>query len=118
MEKNYPQIPFCRYADDGIAHCKTREDAENLLVELNKRFSECKLGLNLDKTRIVYCNDDDRKENHEEITFDFLGYEFRPRKSKNRYGKHFINFTPAISKKATKAIKQKDRNCNLKATKT
>jgi len=69
------------------------------LVELNKRFAECKLELNLGKTRLVYCKDADRKENHKEITFDFLGYEFGPRRSKNKYGKHFINFTPAISKK-------------------
>ena len=113
MERNYPQMPFCRYADDGIAHCKTRKEAENLLAELTKRFAECKLELNLDKTRIVYCKDDDRKENHDEITFDFLGYEFRPRRSKNRYGKHFINFTPAISKKSAKAIRQKVRRWEL-----
>lgn len=113
MEINYPQMPFCRYADDGIAHCKTRKEAENLLAELTKRFAECKLELNLDKTRIVYCKDDDRKENHKEITFDFLGYEFRPRRSKSRYGKHFINFTPAISKKSAKAIRQKVRRWEL-----
>lgn len=113
MEIYYPQIPFCRYADDGITHCKTRKEAETLLAQLTKRFAECKLELNLDKTRIVYCKDDDRRENHEEITFDFLGYEFRPRRSKNKYGKHFINFTPAISKKAAKAMRQKVRRWEL-----
>lgn len=40
------------------------------------------------------------------ISFDFLGYTFRPRLSKNRCGKYFVNFTPAISNKAAKAIRQ------------
>ncbi len=37
--------------------------------------------------------------------FDFLGYTFRARRSKNRWGKYFINFSPAISNKAAKAIR-------------
>ena len=55
----------------------------------------------------------DRKENHENIAFDFLGYTFRPRLSKNRWGKHFVNFTPAISNKSKKSIRQKVREWKL-----
>jgi RNA-directed DNA polymerase len=106
MEKNYPQNPWARYADDGIAHCRTKEEAEILLKSLNQRFSECGLELHPDKTRIVYCKDDDRRENYPETKFDFLGYTFRPRRSKNKHGKHFINFTPAVSNKACKAMRQ------------
>jgi RNA-directed DNA polymerase len=106
MEKNYPQNPWARYADDGIAHSRTKEEAEILLKSLNQRFSECGLELHPDKTRIVYCKDDDRRENYPETKFDFLGYTFRPRRSKNKHGKHFINFTPAVSNKACKAMRQ------------
>jgi RNA-directed DNA polymerase len=106
MEINYPNNPWARYADDGIAHCKTLAEAEKLLEKLKVRFEECKLQLHPDKTRIVYCKDDDRKEEHEEIKFDFLGYTFRPRRSKNRHGKFFINFTPAVSNKAMKAMRK------------
>lgn len=106
MVLNYPNNPWARYADDGIAHCRTLEEAENLLERLKIRFEECKLQLHPDKTKIVYCKDDDRKENHEEIKFDFLGFTFRPRRSKNKYGKHFINFTPAVSNKAMKAMRK------------
>ena len=95
IKTNFPQNPWERYVDDGIStHTKTKVEAENLLEKLEQRFKACKLELHPDKTRIVYCKDDDRRGNYPEIKFDFLGYTFRPRRSKNRYGKHFINFTP------------------------
>jgi RNA-directed DNA polymerase len=106
MVINCPNNPWVRYADDGIAHCKTQQEAEILLDRLKDRFGECKLELHPDKTKIVYCKDDDRKESQEEIKFDFLGYTFRPRRSKNKYGKFFINFTPAVSNKAKKAMRK------------
>jgi len=106
IKTNFPQNPWARYADDGIVHTKTKVEAENLLEKLEQRFKACKLELHSDKTRIVYCKDDDRRGNYPEIKFDFLGYTFRPRRSKNRYGKHFINFTPAVSNKSCKAMRQ------------
>lgn len=113
MELNYPDNPWARYADDGIAHCRTLEEAEKLLEKLKVRFEECELQLHPDKTRIVYCKDDDRKETHEDIKFDFLGYTFRPRRSKNKFGKHFVNFTPAVSNKAMKAMRKEIRNWRM-----
>jgi len=106
MTRNHPDKPFARYADDGLAHCRSEEEAKALLKELRERFAECGLELHPTKTRIVYCKDDDRREEHSEIRFDFLGYTFRPRRSKNRYGKFFINFTPAVSNKAKKGMQQ------------
>jgi RNA-directed DNA polymerase len=64
------------------------------------------LELHPDKTKIVYCKDDDRRESYSCTSFDFLGYTFRARRSKNWKGNHFINFTPAISNKASKKIRQ------------
>src|SRR3954453_24176763 len=61
------------------------------------------------KRELYNCKDADRKEEHENISFDFLGYTFRPRLSKNRWGKHFVNFTPAISNKSKKSIRQKSK---------
>lgn len=113
MQRNYPHIPFERYADDGICHCRTRRQAEHLLAALRERFAECGLELHPEKTRIVYCKDDDRKGTYPVTSFDFLGYTFRPRRSKNRWGKHFINFSPAVSNKAGKAIRQEVRSWNL-----
>ncbi|ADC52044.1 RNA-directed DNA polymerase (Reverse transcriptase) (plasmid) [Alkalihalophilus pseudofirmus OF4] len=113
MAINHPRNPFARYADDAVIHCKTEEEAKRVLESLNQRMNECKLELHPSKTKIVYCKDADRREDHKNITFDFLGYTFRPRLSKNRWGKHFVNFTPAISNKSKKSIQQKVRDWKL-----
>lgn len=57
MGMNHPNNPWARYADDAVVHCRTQEEAENLLQSLKKRFEECNLQLHPDKTRIVYCKD-------------------------------------------------------------
>ena len=113
MQRTYPQIPFERYADDGLCHCRTRDEAEALKAALERRFAECRLELHPEKTKIVYCKDDDRRLEYPCTRFDFLGYTFRPRRSKNRWGKYFINFSPAISNKAAKAIRQEVRGWRL-----
>jgi len=105
MERKFPNIPFERYADDSVCHCKTEAQAKMLKTALEERMKEVQLELHPEKTKIVYCKDADRTDTYENIQFDFLGYTFRPRKSKNRFGKYFINFTPAISNKAIKKIK-------------
>lgn len=113
MKRTYPTIPFERYADDGICHCQTREDAEHLKGALEVRFRECGLELNAEKTKIVYCRDSNRREEYENISFDFLGYTFRPRRSKNGDGGFFVSFSPAMSNRAGKAIRQEIRKWNL-----
>jgi RNA-directed DNA polymerase len=113
MERNFPKNPWARYADDAVTHCRTKAEAEGLLERLHGRFNECGLELHPDKTRIVYCKDDDRRGDYPEIKFDFLGYTFRPRRSKNRYGKFFINFTPGVSNKAGKAMRHRIRNWRI-----
>ncbi len=100
LSRNYQNVPFERYADDAILHCRTRCDAENLLEAFKKRFSECKLELHPLKTKIVYCKDSNRKVKHELVSFDFLGFCFKPRKAMSKHKQVFTGFTPAISKKA------------------
>lgn len=113
MQRTYPQIPFERYADDALCHCRTREEAEDLKAALERRFADCRLELHEEKTKIVYCKDDDRRLEYPCTSFDFLGYTFRPRRSKNRWGRYFINFSPAISNKAARAIRQEVRGWRL-----
>ena len=113
MTRENPQNPWARYADDGIAHCRSQSEAEKLLVKLDQRFKECGLELHPDKTQIVYCKDDGRKGDYPVTKFDFLSYTFRPRRSKNKYGKHFINFTPAVSNMAQKSMRQKIHNWRM-----
>jgi len=113
MVKEFPSIQWARYADDGITHCVSLKQAKYLLRRLQARFAQCGLELNLAKTKIVYCKDDDRKGKYENISFDFLGYTFRPRHAKNKYGKYFTGFLPAISEKAKKAIREEVRSWKL-----
>jgi RNA-directed DNA polymerase len=104
MKRNYPHNPFERYADDAVVHCKTEAEANKLRKAIEERLADCKLELHPEKTKIVYCKDDDRRKEYPNEKFDFLGYTFRARRSKNRWGKHFINFTPAVSNKAKKKM--------------
>jgi len=91
---------------DGVVHCRTEREAQQLLEALRARFQECHLVLHPEKTQIIYCKDDDRRHDYPKTQFDFLGYTFRPRRAKNRYGKCFVTFTPGVSNKAAKAMRQ------------
>lgn len=113
MRKQFPAIPFERYADDAICHCQTQVQAQQLLASLEQRFAQCHLALHPLKTRVVYCKDDDRRGHYPDHSFDFLGFTFRPRRSKNRWGKSFINFSPAVSNHAAKAMRNKMRSWGL-----
>jgi RNA-directed DNA polymerase len=110
MQRKYPHVPFERYADDMVCHCRTESQARKLLADLNERLGDCGLELHSEKTKIVYCKDEDRKGDYPVKKFDFLGYTFRPRLSRNRRGKFFVNFSPAMSNKAAKAIRKKVRS--------
>jgi RNA-directed DNA polymerase len=113
LARHYPSTPFERYADDAILHCRTREEAERLREAIIVRLAECGLELNLQKTKVVYCKDEDRRGHHEHEKFTFLGYEFRPRRAKNYRGKYFISFLPAVSEKAAKRIRQEVKGWKL-----
>jgi hypothetical protein len=83
------------------------EQAITLKDSLERRFAACGLELHPTKTKIVYCKDDDRRGTYPNKKFDYLGYTFRARRSKNRWGKLFVNFSPGVSDAATKAIRRK-----------
>jgi len=105
MRKNYPTIPFERYADDIIVHCVSEKQALWIKVTIERRLLQCKLELHPAKTKIVYCKDSKRRGVYLNEKFDFLGYTFRPRNSMTRFGKCLVNFSPAVSNKAIKKIR-------------
>ena len=113
MREHCPHIPFERYADDIICHCKSERQAQWLKSALAERFTRCKLALHPEKTKIVYCKDDDRPGTYAEEKFDFLGYTFRARRSKNRRGTYFVNFSPAVSNGAAKEMRRTMRQWAL-----
>ena len=113
MAEKHPDIPFERYADDIICHCVSEAQARSLRDALGQRLMQCHLELHPHKTKIVYCKDANRRGGYPEQRFDFLGYTFRPRSSKNGTGKLFVSFAPAVSPKAVKAIRQRMRRWRL-----
>ena len=116
MQRTFPSVPFERFADDAVVHCRSKRQAESVLVAIRERLLRCGLELHPTKTRIVYCKDSDRRGTHEHVSFDFLGFSFQPRRAKNRWGKFFVSFLPAIGAKAAKAIRVQMRNWKLAST--
>lgn len=104
MNDKLPENPWVRFADDGVIHCKSKEEAENVLELLIERMEKCKLEIHPDKTKIIYCGKD--KKDHEHNSFDFLGYTFRKRRVKTKHGTITTGFTPAVSKSAKKRFKE------------
>jgi RNA-directed DNA polymerase len=104
MRRNYPSVPFERYADDMVVHCVSKRQAEHVQAAIATRMREVGLRLHPDKTRIVYCKDGQRRGEHEYTSFPFLGYTFRQRKARNgKTGRHFSSFLPAMSTEALQA---------------
>jgi len=115
MTRNYPKVEWCRYADDGLVHCRTEQEAKELLQKLNERFKECGLELHPEKTKIIYCKDSNRKGDYHNTKFTFLGYDFRRREAYNaKTKKSFATFSPAISNEAGKSIREKIRKMRIR----
>jgi RNA-directed DNA polymerase len=113
MVREFPGIGFERYCDDAVVHCRSERQARLVREAIAARLAQVGLELHPDKTRIVYCKDADRTGSFEHTKFTFLGYEFRPRLAKNRYGKHFVSFLPAVSTEAMKAMGAEIRSWSL-----
>jgi RNA-directed DNA polymerase len=113
LRHEFRGVPFERYADDIICHCRTEREALALRDVLDRRFSECGLELHPQKTKLIYCKDTNRKADHPVIQFDFLGYTFRPRLAKWKGGLFGVSFLPAASPAALKAIRQVVRGWSL-----
>jgi len=115
MTRTYPDLPWCRYADDGLVHCRSEQQAQALKAALEARLAQCRLQLHPTKTRIVYCKDGHRKGKYPSVQFDFLGYCFRPRLVKrSRDGSLFCGFNPAVSASAMRAMRATIRQLNIR----
>src|SRR6202521_5018785 len=115
MKRTHPDLPWCRYADDGLVHCRTEQEAEALKAELQARLEECRLQMHPTKTKIVYCKDGKRKGKYPNVKFDFLGYCFRPRLVRRFRDKTlFCGFNPAVSTSAMTAMRSAIRELNLR----
>jgi RNA-directed DNA polymerase len=113
MTEKFPHIPFERYADDTVLHCVSEAQAKKVLSEVIDRLAAYKLEVHSEKTKIVYCKTANRSGDNEHLSFDFLGYTFRPRSCKNSRGEIFLGYGPGISAKAGKRIRTEIKSWKL-----
>jgi RNA-directed DNA polymerase len=114
MTRTHPDLPWCRYADDGLVHCRTEQEAEAIKAELQARLEVCGLQMHPTKTQIVYCKDNRRRQTYPRVKFDFLGYQFRPRQVATSQRKEFFcGYTPAVSPTALKAMRATIRSLHI-----
>jgi len=113
MRREMPDVPFERYADDIICHCRSEEGARALWRRLACRLQDCGLELHPEKTKVVYCKDTNRKGSFDCVSFDFLGYRFQPRLAAWRGGLFGVSFLPGASPRALVAIRRRVRRWGL-----
>jgi RNA-directed DNA polymerase len=111
MDESNANSPFERYADDIIIHCHSEQEAEKLLAALQSRMNEYSLTLQPEKTKLVYCKNYHRNEDHDKNSFTFLGYTFRPRTAMDKFrrNKLIVLFNGAISNAAKTSIRKSIR---------
>ncbi len=116
MDRYYPENPFERYADDVVIHCQNFKEALRLLEALKERLKQCKLEAHKEKTKIVYCKRNQKKHPPFEVkyrTFDFLGFTFKTRRARGKWGHLQLVFTPSMSKKAIKRVGERLRELKI-----
>jgi RNA-directed DNA polymerase len=55
MLRKWKHLPFERYADDIIVHCRAKWEANMVRAGIEARLKECGLQLHPEKTKLVYC---------------------------------------------------------------
>jgi len=113
MSRTYQQVPFARYADDAVVHCRSREQAEEVMRAIASRLDKCGLTMHPEKSKIVYCKDGNRTLAYPTVQFTFLGFTFRPREAMSRYNRLFTSFLPAASNDALKRMRQTVRSWRI-----
>jgi group II intron reverse transcriptase/maturase len=113
MDREFPGVLFERYVDDAVVHCASHAQALVVAEAIGGRMEQVGLRLHPGKTRIVYCQDGNRRGSHEHTSFTFLGFTFRQRRARNKQGRSFSAFLPAISKEALKRISTEVRSWRL-----
>jgi len=99
MTREFPGVPFERFADDAVIHCASEQQARDVRDAVARRLANVGLEIHPGKTRLVYCKDSNRTGGHEHTSFTFLSYTFRPRRAWNKNRQvAFTSFQPAASR--------------------
>jgi RNA-directed DNA polymerase len=109
LARAQPMVRFERYCDDAIVHCVSDKQAKYIRNVIAARLWQFGLKLHPEKTKIVYCKEENRTGTHPVTEFTFLAYTFRPRGARTRGGRLGVGFLPAVSKAA-----QKEMACTIR----
>ncbi|MCL4686421.1 group II intron reverse transcriptase/maturase [Myxococcota bacterium] len=104
MAENFADVPFERYADDVVVHCRSKTQAQFIRDRIARRLQQCGLELHPRKTRVVCCRP--HSPSSEARSFDFLGFTFQPRVARSKAGRLFTTFGPAISRAAANDVRR------------
>ncbi|MGQ0775828.1 MAG: RNA-directed DNA polymerase, partial [Pseudonocardiales bacterium] len=96
-----------------VVHCVSQAQARQVVTAIAERIEQAGLRLHPDKTKIVYCQDGKRRRSYEHTAFTFPGFTFRQRRARDKQGRNFSNFLPAISKDALNRISAEVRSWRL-----
>jgi group II intron reverse transcriptase/maturase len=113
MAREFPAVTFERYVDDAVVHCESETRARAVVAAIAERMEQAGLRLHPGKTKIVYCQDGKRRGSCEHTSFTFLGFTFRQRRVRDKNGKQFSSFNPAISKDALNRLGAEVRSWRL-----
>ena len=115
MEKNHPEKPFERYADDIVVHCKTEKQAKFVRQMIDRRMTACKLQLHPEKTKIINLRG--ITENKYPRSLDFLGFTIRMQMVDTKVGRKLMP-TIVISRKSKSSILEKLRSMKIHKMRT
>lgn len=100
ITKTHPTMKFARYADDCIVHCVSYKQTKYMLKAIEIRLNQCGIKLNKEKTIIATTKCETEYE-EVRLSFDFLGYTFKPTKCiNNKTKEYFVGCMPIPSTKS------------------
>ena len=106
-------VPFERYADDVICHCRSEREALALRRVLDRRLPNVGWCSIQRRRRWSTARTPTAKGNTRTASSTFSAIRFRPRRAKWRGELYGLSFLPAASPKALKAIRQAIRGWSL-----
>ena len=90
MRRHHGDVPFERYADDAVCHCRSQARAQSLIGQLRERFVQCGLELHPQKTRVVFCKDSNRRGDYPDTMVLWATHKFKRLRGRRRRASHWL----------------------------
>ena len=86
MAREFPAVPFERYADDAVVHCVTERQARLVRRAIADGWLESGCGCTRTRRRSCTARTAKRRDSYEHTVFTFLGFTFRARRPASKTG--------------------------------